>query len=69
VNKIDLQSSILTQRPVVTEFALVHMYRDPGFDENPYYLEEKLSRLEGKASGILNKACEAFVRNSVHSLE
>ncbi|KAL2785913.1 hypothetical protein BJX66DRAFT_47976 [Aspergillus keveii] len=60
VNKIDLQSSMLTQRPVSTEFALVDMYRDPGFDENPYHLEEKLSRLEGKASEIINKASETF---------
>ncbi|KAJ6149002.1 hypothetical protein N7471_000201 [Penicillium samsonianum] len=36
VNKIDLERSVLTQRPVSTEFALVDMYRDPGFDENPY---------------------------------
>ncbi|KAL2839030.1 hypothetical protein BJX68DRAFT_259011 [Aspergillus pseudodeflectus] len=69
VNKIDVESSILTQRPVSTEFALVDMYRDPGFDENPYHLEEKLSRLESKASDIINKAAETFARTPVLSLK
>lgn len=42
LNKIDLESSSLTQRPVSAEFALVEMYRDPGFDENSYHLETTL---------------------------
>ncbi|KAL2841170.1 hypothetical protein BJY01DRAFT_257165 [Aspergillus pseudoustus] len=69
VNKVDLKTSILTQRPVSTEFALVDMYRDPGFDENPYHLEEKLSQLEGKASEIISKAAETFARTPVLELD
>ncbi|KAL2815140.1 hypothetical protein BJX63DRAFT_442138 [Aspergillus granulosus] len=69
VNKIDLKNSILTQRPVSTEFALVDMYRDPGFDENPYHLEEKLSQLECKASDIINKVAETFSRTPVLELK
>jgi hypothetical protein len=64
VNKVDLEKSILTQRPVSTEFALVDMYRDPGFDDNPYHLEEKLSQLEGQASNSLKRAYEKFAKGS-----
>lgn len=60
VNKIDLERCVLTQRPVSTEFALVNMYRDPGFDENPYHLEKKLADLEGQVSNIVQRACERF---------
>ncbi|KAL5332554.1 hypothetical protein BJX70DRAFT_392894 [Aspergillus crustosus] len=60
VNRLDLENGTLTQRPVSTESALVSLYRDPGFDENPYPLEEKLSRLEHEASEIINKASETF---------
>ncbi|GKZ34328.1 hypothetical protein AbraIFM66950_004558 [Aspergillus brasiliensis] len=69
VNKIDLHIPVLTQRPVSTEFALVDMYRDPGFNENPYHLEDKLAKLEGRASEIISKACRAFARASTLSLK
>jgi hypothetical protein len=46
VNNVDIERYILTQRPVSTEFTLVDIYRDPGFDQNPYHLEEKLTKLE-----------------------
>ncbi|OJJ95055.1 hypothetical protein ASPACDRAFT_48162 [Aspergillus aculeatus ATCC 16872] len=70
VNKVDLQIPALTQRPVSTEFALVDMYRDPGFDENPNHLEEKLSRLEGRASEIIAKAGRTFAaRGSILTLQ
>lgn len=61
VNKIDLESSSLTQRPASTEFALVDMYRDPGFEESPCHLEKKLARLEGEASEIINRAAKKFM--------
>ncbi|KAJ5786576.1 uncharacterized protein N7503_011788 [Penicillium pulvis] len=60
VNKVDLEKAILTQRPVSTEFALVDMYRDPGFDQNHYHLEEKLSKLENQASDIIMRAHSVF---------
>lgn len=60
VNKIDLERSVLTQRPVSTEFALVDMYRDPGFDENPYHLEKKFSDLERQVSEIIQRAHNRF---------
>lgn len=63
VNKVDLTRGILTQRPVSREYALVDMYRDPGFENNPNHLEEKLSRLENDASSILRRACDVFNRN------
>ncbi|RAH68347.1 DUF4238 domain-containing protein [Aspergillus aculeatinus CBS 121060] len=70
VNKVDLQIPALTQRPVSTEFALVDMYRDPGFDENPNHLEEKLSRVEGRASEIIDKARRTFAaRGSILTLQ
>lgn len=69
VNKVDLDKSILTQRPVSTEFSLVDMYRDPGFDDNPYHLEEKLSKLERSASNILKKAVEKFAEKSILDLK
>ncbi|KAL4866502.1 hypothetical protein BDV12DRAFT_187362 [Aspergillus spectabilis] len=69
VNKIDLENSILIQQPVSTEFALVNMYRDPGFDENPYHLEEKLSQLENKASKIINRAVATFAKSPVLELK
>lgn len=69
VNKVDLEKSILTQRPVSTEFALVDMYRDPGFDENPYHLESKLSELEGQASEILQRAAKVFATESILELK
>ncbi|KAL4974601.1 hypothetical protein BDW66DRAFT_161160 [Aspergillus desertorum] len=69
VNKIDLDAGILTQRPVSTEFALVDMYRDPGFAENPYHLEEKLSKLESQASEVLRKACLAFDGGNILELK
>ncbi|KAL3455898.1 hypothetical protein BJX64DRAFT_271579 [Aspergillus heterothallicus] len=69
VNKIDLEKSTLTQRPVSTEFALVDMYRDPGFDENPYHLEEKLAHLESKASEIITKAAASFANHPVLELK
>ncbi|KAJ5592213.1 hypothetical protein N7537_009117 [Penicillium hordei] len=59
-NKIDLERSMLTQRPVSTEFALVNMYRDPGFDENPYHLEKKFALLEGQVSEIVHRARSRF---------
>ncbi|OOQ89162.1 hypothetical protein PEBR_10870 [Penicillium brasilianum] len=68
VNKVDLERSILTQRPVSTEFALVDMYRDPGFDQNPYHLEEKLARLENQASNIICRAYDQFSRGLVLEL-
>lgn len=68
VNKVDLDSSILTQRPVSTEFALVNMYRDPGFIDNPYHLEQKLSCLETQASQVFQRACNVFARGSVLEL-
>ncbi|KAL4877068.1 hypothetical protein BJY04DRAFT_222390 [Aspergillus karnatakaensis] len=68
VNKIDLDDGILTQRPVSTEFALVDMYRDPGFDENPYHLEDKLSKLESAASEVLRKASDTFASNPILTL-
>ncbi|KAL3472134.1 hypothetical protein BJX99DRAFT_266210 [Aspergillus californicus] len=68
VNKIDLENGLLTQRPVSTEFALVNMYRDPGFDENPYHLEKKLSDLESDASIIIQRATEIFAGRPVLSL-
>ncbi|RHZ58906.1 hypothetical protein CDV55_105599 [Aspergillus turcosus] len=64
VNKIDLEKSVLTQRPVSTELALVDMYQDPGFDDNPYHLERKLSQLEGQAGNILKRAYEKFAEGS-----
>ncbi|KAL4904113.1 hypothetical protein BDW74DRAFT_155100 [Aspergillus multicolor] len=67
VNKVDLNKGVLAQRPVSTEFALVDMYRDPGFDENPYHLEKKLSKLETQASEALRKARAAFGKG--HTLE
>lgn len=69
LNKVDLESSILTQRPVSTEFTLVDMYRDPGFDENPYHLEEKLSKLETEASEIINRAVTTFAKSPVLELK
>lgn len=69
VNKVDLRKSELTQRPVSTEFALVDMYRDPGFNDNPYHLEKKLSSLEGQASDILQQGCKEFAKGSVLELE
>lgn len=69
VNKVDLERSILTQRPVSTEFALVDMYRDPGFDQNPYHLEEKLAKLESQASVIIHRAYEQFSRGLVLELK
>jgi hypothetical protein len=67
VNKVDLegpilQRSILTQRPVSIEFALVDMYRDPGSDQDPYHLEKKLSDLEGQASDIIYRAFSQFAQ-------
>jgi hypothetical protein len=69
VNKIDLERSVLTQRPVSTEFALVNMYRDPGFDENPYHLEKKLANLEGQVSSIVQRACGRFSQNLTLELD
>lgn len=69
VNKVDLERSILTQRPVSTEFALVDMYRDPGFDQNPYHLEEKLAKLESQASDIIHRAYSQFSRGLVLELK
>ncbi|KAL4919625.1 hypothetical protein BDW62DRAFT_199638 [Aspergillus aurantiobrunneus] len=69
VNKIELESSILTQRPVSTEFTLVDMYRDPGFEENPYHLEKKLMQLEGKASDIINRVGATFAKSRVLELK
>ncbi|KAI9930746.1 hypothetical protein MW887_011503 [Aspergillus wentii] len=69
VNKVDLEKCMLTQRAVSTEFALVDMYRDPGFDKNPYHLEEKLSQLEGQASIIIERAHTSFANNSVLELK
>lgn len=69
LNKIDLERSILTQRPVSMEFTLVDMYRDPGFDDNPYHLEEKLSKLEGEASEIINRAITTFAKSPVLELK
>ncbi|KAJ5918122.1 hypothetical protein N7454_010497 [Penicillium verhagenii] len=69
VNKVDLEKSILTQRPVSTEFALVDMYRDPGFDQNPYHLEEKLAKLESQASDIIHRAFNQFSRGLVLELK
>ena len=63
VNKVDLTRGILTQRPVSREYALVDMYRDPGFEDNPNHLEDKLSRLESDTSRILWRACDVFSRN------
>ncbi|KAJ6078409.1 hypothetical protein N7467_008162 [Penicillium canescens] len=60
VNKIDLERCVLSQRPVSTEFSLVDLYRDPGFDDNPYHLEKKLSSLESQASEIIYRACNLF---------
>lgn len=68
LNKLDLSQSALTQRPVSTEYALADMYRDPGFDENPNHLERKLGDLEGQASNILHRACDAFSQNSTLKL-
>lgn len=62
INKLDLTLSSLTQSPISTEYALVDMYRDPGFDENPNHLEKKLSGLESRASEIIRRACENFSR-------
>ncbi|KAJ5520281.1 hypothetical protein N7463_000734 [Penicillium fimorum] len=59
-NKIDLERSILTQQPVSTEFALVDMYRDPGFEENPYHLEKKFQVLESQVSEIIHRARSQF---------
>lgn len=59
-NKIDLEKSILTQQPVSTEFALVDMYRDPGFEENPYHLEKKFQVLETQVSDIIHRARSRF---------
>ncbi|PKY00030.1 hypothetical protein P168DRAFT_330605 [Aspergillus campestris IBT 28561] len=61
VNKVDLTRGILTQRPVSREYALVDMYRDPGFEDNPNHLEEKLSRLENDASKILRHTLRKFL--------
>ena len=69
LNKIDLESSSLTQRPVSTEFTLVNMYRDPGFDENPYHLEKKLSTLEREASYIIHTAVTTFAKSPVLELK
>ncbi|KAF9891410.1 hypothetical protein FE257_004266 [Aspergillus nanangensis] len=68
VDKVDLERCILTQRPVSTEFALVNMYRDPGFDDNPYHLEDKLTELESKASKVLHRACDELSRGSTLEL-
>ncbi|KAJ5368273.1 uncharacterized protein N7496_008033 [Penicillium cataractarum] len=69
VNKVDLERSILTQRPVSTEFALIDMYRDPGFDQNPYHLEKKLAKLENQASDIISRAFKQFSRGLVLELK
>lgn len=68
VNKVDLDNSMLTQRPISTEFALMDMYRDPKFYDNPYHLEEKFSRLENQASEILTRACNVFARGRMLEL-
>lgn len=60
VNKIDLERCVLSQRPVSTEFSLVDLYRDTGFEENPYHLEKKLSLLESQTSEIIRRACNLF---------
>ncbi|KAJ5757568.1 uncharacterized protein N7511_006262 [Penicillium nucicola] len=60
VNKIDLERCVLSQRPVSTEFSLVDLYRDPGFYDNPYHLEKKLSNLESQASEIIRRASNLF---------
>jgi hypothetical protein len=62
VNKIDLERRVVTQRPISTEFALVDMYRDPGFDDNPYHLEKKFADLENKVSDIVQRAHNRFSR-------
>lgn len=61
--------STLTQRPVSTEFALVDMYRDPGFDQNPYHLEQKLSKIESDASEIILRAYSQFAQGLILELE
>jgi hypothetical protein len=60
VNKIDLERCGLGQRPVSSEFSLVDLYRDTGFEEDPYHLEKKLSRLESQTSEIIRRACNLF---------
>jgi hypothetical protein len=74
VNKGDfegsiLKRSILTQRTVSTEFALVDMYRDPGFDQHPYHLEKKLSDLESQASDIICRAFSQFAQGLILELK
>jgi hypothetical protein len=74
VNKVDLEGSILkrsilTQRPVSIEFALVDMYRDPGFDQDPYHLEKKLSDLESQASDIIRCAFSQFAQGLILKLK
>jgi hypothetical protein len=54
---------------VSTEFALIDMYRDPSFDQNPSYLEEKLTKLESQASDIIYRVYEQFSRGLVLELK
>ncbi|KAJ5894253.1 hypothetical protein N7495_005944 [Penicillium taxi] len=69
VNKVDFEKSLLTQRPVSTEFALLDMYRDIGVDQDPYYLEKKLSNLENDASSLLQRACSQFAQGLILKLK
>lgn len=64
INKLDLQQSKLTQRPVSIEYSLPDMYRDPGLEENPNHLEKKLAHLEGQASNILQRTQRELPRHS-----
>lgn len=64
INILDLRQSKLTQRPVSIEYSLPDMYRDPGFEENPNHLEDKLAELESKASDILHRARNNFFCHS-----
>jgi hypothetical protein len=45
------------------------MYRDPGFDQNPYHLEQKLSKLESDASEIILRAYNQFAQGLILELE
>lgn len=50
----------LSKRPVSQGIASVKIYQDPGFQDNPYSLNEKLAKLEQQASEILRLANRAL---------